>query len=280
MYTKGFSLFFIIFYFSSTYNIYGQTTSDHTITIFVHGTFPARKILQYIPGGRSLIYCPQGLSLAKDFPSTYHFHKMAQGCVDCNPKQYTFDQFYIFGWKSEHVYHETRMQAAKTLVQELQDLVLNYYKKYDVIPSLRLIGFSHGGNVVVNTANFLPLYIQDTPVHVEIWLFGTPVQKINQNSINSKNFNKVYSIYSEKDWLQRMDPQGLRNKKYRKDGFWSNRMFDNQDSCIQVKFTVNNKSISHSYYRCIFKYFAEIEQLIKIKSENINSGSIAINLNI
>lgn len=258
--------------------MYAQTTQDHTITVFVHGTFPVRKILQHIPGGRSLIYCPQGLSLAKKLPKTYHFHKMAQGCVSCDPERYTFDQFYIFGWKSEHIYHETRMLAAERLVNGLQSLVNDYYAQHHIIPTIQLIGFSHGGNVVLNTANYLPLLVDDTKVPVKIWLFGTPVQKINQDCVNSKNFNKVYSVYSSKDWLQRMDPQGLRDKKYRKNNFWSDRTFDTAYSCVQVNFTVNNKPISHSYYRCIFKYFAKIQQQVEEVSKNMNTGFISINL--
>jgi len=254
-----------------------QTTADHTITVFVHGTFPIRKALQYSPA-RFLIYCPQGLSLAKDLPQYYHFHKMAQGCVNLDPQRYSFDQFYIFGWKSEHVYHNTRMQAASDLVKALQDLVNNYYSEHHIIPKIQLIGFSHGGNVVLNTANYLPLIVENEKIIIEAWLFGTPVQHINQNFVNSENFNKIYSIYSETDWIQRMDPQGIRNNQCPKNNFWSNRMFNPEHKCIQVNFTVNNTSICHSYYRCIFKYLPTIQKSIEQKVEETQSKIISINL--
>ena len=254
-----------------------QTITDHTITVFVHGTFPIRKILQYSPG-RSLIYAHQGLNLAKNLPENYHFHKMAQGCVDLNSQCYSLDQFYIFGWKSEKVYDSTRKQAAQDLVQELQKLVDTYYLEHHVVPQIKLIGFSHGGNVVLHTANYLPLMVHNKKVAVEAWLFGTPVQKVNCDLVNSKNFSKVYSIYSKKDWLQKMDPQGLRDKKLRKSHFWSDRMFDQNSQCIQVDFTVNGKSISHSYYRCIFKYLPTIQDLIMHESCNLQSGCIAVDL--
>jgi len=253
-----------------------QTTQDHTITVFVHGTFPARKLLQFTPG-RSLIYCPQGLSLAKNISKKYHFHKMVKGCVDLNPTRYNFDQFYIFGWKSEEIYNDKRILAAEKLVKDLQILVNNYYQNHKVIPKLQLIGFSHGGNVVLHTANYLPLTVQNKKVEITVWLFGTPVQTFNQDLVNSLNFIKVYSVYSKKDWLQRMDPQGLRSKKLQKHKIWSDRTFNSTDRCVQVEFTVNNKSIAHSYYRRIFKYLPKIQELIEAQSQELASGLISIN---
>ncbi|MBP6869477.1 hypothetical protein KBC04_01175 [Candidatus Babeliales bacterium] len=255
----------------------GATTMDHSITVFVHGTYPVRKILQS-SFARFLVYCPQGLSLAKDLPSYYYFHKMAQGCVDLNKQSYSMDQFYIFGWESERVYDRVRAQAGFNLVTGLQDIALNYFQQYKVIPKIRLIGFSHGGNVVLHTAHSLPIIINQQEVEVEVWLFGTPVQNANKHLVNSLNFKKVYSFYSKKDWLQRMDPQGLRDSKKSIKNFWSDRMFNLIDRCIQVDFTVNGKSISHSYYRSIFKYFPKMQELAEKKSEGMNSGSIAVDL--
>ncbi len=254
-----------------------ETTADHTITVFVHGTFPIRKLLQFSPG-RSLIYSHQGLNLAKKLPEHYHFHKMAQECVNLHPQSYSMDQFYIFGWKSEKVYDSTRQQAAKDLVQELQKLVDIYYKDYNLIPSVQLIGFSHGGNVVLHTATYLPLIVNNKKIEVEAWIFGTPVQQVNCHLINSENFNKIYSFHSKSDWIQRMDAQGLYNKKLRKTHFWSDRMFDQNSQCIQVDFTVNGKSISHCYYRSIFKYLPEIQKLVESKSCGLKSGCIAADL--
>lgn len=256
-----------------------QTTSDHAITVFIHGTFSFRKMVQYSPF-RSLIYTQPGLHLATELPTNYHFHEMAQGFVDNNPTLYSLDQFYIFGWKSEHIYHTTRMQAAADLVTALQKLATMYHRQHGVIPTIRLIGFSHGGNVVLNTANYLPLLIVGQQVDVEIWLFGTPVQQINQHCINSTRFRKVYAIHSTKDWLQRMDPQGLRDKKSRKNHFWSDRIFDPTSSCIQATLTVNNQPICHSYYRYILKHFPTMQQQIEEQSKELGSGMIAVNLEI
>lgn len=243
-----------------------KTTIDHSITIFVHGTYPARKALQYSLA-RFLVYCPDGLSLACNLPKNYHFYKLAQGCVDLNPQLYNMDQFYIFGWQSERVHDHVRAQAAANLVEELQTLVWQYYQKHHVVPKIRLLGFSHGGNVVLHTANFLPLFVYHQQIEIEVWIFGTPVQVANKHLVNSTHFSKVYSFYSQSDWLQCMDPQGLRNFRFDYKHFWSDRMFDEGSRCIQVDFTVNGKSISHSYYRSVFKYFPSIQELAEKKSQ-------------
>jgi hypothetical protein len=96
--------------------------------------------------------------------------------------------------------------------------------------------------------------------------------------VNNPYFSKVYSFYSIKDWLQRIDPQGLRNFPLSIKRFWSDRTFDPTDRCIQIEFTVNGKPISHTYYRAIFKYFPKIQQLTEHKAQGLRSGHISINL--
>ena len=258
-------------------NNHHNIDQNHTITVYVHGTYPMKKLLQYTPF-RRLTYCPQGLSLIQNMPKKYHFYKMASHMIDLEPLWYNWKRFYIFGWKSEKVYDYVRVNAAQDLVDGLRKIVDNYYQEHHILPSIKLIGFSHGGNVVLHTAQFLPICVDGQDVKVQVWLFGTPVQQINKHLVNSSYFLQVYSFYSTKDWLQRMDPQGIWDKTIDKKFFWSDRMFNDNDRCVQVNFTVNNKSISHSYYRSIFKYFPLIEKEVLASSSDINSGMITINL--
>ncbi len=74
MHSKHFLLYFLIFISNFTQVSCENTTSDHTITVFVHGTTIARTFLQYTPF-RPLIYCPQGLSLIKNFQKNITFIK-------------------------------------------------------------------------------------------------------------------------------------------------------------------------------------------------------------
>lgn len=261
-------------------NAHEETSHDmHTITVFIHGTFALKNFVHHTPF-RPLVYCKEGLNLASTLPKEYHFHQIATHCVQDNPILYAFDRFYIFGWDSEHISHQTRLQAAQRLTEGLQKVVKTYYAKYCVIPKIQLIGFSHGGNVILNTAHYLPLYIDNQEVSIEVWLFGTPVQTVNQHLINSAHFKKVYSIYSEKDWLQRMDPQGLYSDTINFKKLWSDRMFKKTDHCMQINFTVNGKSIAHSYYRYIFKHLTKIQSLTKQQARGKNRGLIAVNLEI
>ena len=247
-----------------------QTTKDHSITVFVHGTYLMRKFFQY-SHYRPQMHCPQGLSLARDLPKHYHFHKMAKGCVACDNQSYHMDQFYIFGWKSEHVNDNTRNKAAKDLVDQLYQVIFDYYTEHHVIPKVRLVGYSHGGNVILNMANHLPSYVD---FEMEVWLFGTPIQQINHNQIYSYCFSKIYSIYSNKDWVQTIDPQGIKNKHAK---FWSGRTFEENAPCIQVQLAVNGEGISHDYYNQLFQLFPKIKKLIESESENIETGMIEVN---
>jgi len=251
------------------------TTQDHSITIFVHGTYFMRKVFHYSPY-RHLMYCPDGLTLVKYLPKHYHFYKIAHGCVTCDYKNYSLDQFYVFGWDSEHINDRARNNAAKILVEEIMQIVVDYYIEHDVIPKIRLIGYSHGGNVVLHTANYIPMYADLADVAFEAWLFGTPVQAINHDLVNSESFDTIYSIYSTKDIVQKMDPQGLRNRNVPKNSFWSERTFHESSRCIQVNFTVNGDSISHSFYNEIFQYFPKIKKIIEEKSNHLQSGTILV----
>lgn len=256
------------------------TTKDHSITIFVHGTYFLRKILQYSPY-RQQIYCPQGLTLAKNLPEHYHFCKIAHGCVNCDKDTYSIDQFYVFGWESEHVSDHVRKKAAEILVEQMYELVVDYYIRHDVIPKIRLIGYSHGGNVILHTADYLPFYADMYDVEIEAWLFGTPVQVVSHDLVNSEFFTNIYSVYSKKDIVQVLDPQGLRNRKLTKNNFWSNRTFCQYSRCIQVDFTVNGNSIGHSYYNLIFPHFPKIKKIIEEKSNHFKSGgSISVDFQI
>ncbi len=250
-------------------------TQDHSITIFVHGTYFMRKFFHYSPY-RHLMYCPDGLTLVKYLPTHYHFYKMAHGCISCDYKNYSFDHFYVFGWDSEHIHDKARNNAAQNLVEQITQVVVNYYLDHDVIPKVRLIGYSHGGNVVLNTANYISQYADLSDVFFEVWLFGTPVQAINHDLVNSQSFDTIYSIYSTKDIVQKIDPQGLKNRHIPKNSFWSERTFHESSRCIQVDFTVNGDSIGHSFYNEIFQYFPKIKKIIEEKSQNIQSGMIAV----
>lgn len=251
----------------------GGATKDHSITIFVHGTYLMRKVWQYSPS-RSLMYCPQGLTLAKNLPTHYFFYRMARGFIGCDSENYSLEQFYIFGWPSEHVNDKTRNEAAKILVEQIYEVIIDYYVKHDVVPKIRLIGFSHGGNVILHCANYIPEYADMQEIEFEAWLFGTPVQVISHDLVNSDCFKAVYSMYSKKDIVQKIDPQGMINWKMTKNHFWSDRTFCPYSRCIQVELTVNGESFGHSYYNNIFQFFPKIKKIVEAQSTHLECGGM------
>jgi len=144
-----------------------------------------------------------------------------------------------------------------------------------------LIGYSHGGNVVLRTADHLPFYADMKDVDIEVWLFGTPVQVVSHDLVNSDCFTAIYSIYSKKDIVQKLDPQGLRHRKLTKNHFWSQRTFSEESRCVQVDFTVNGQGIGHTYYNVIFPYFPKIKKIIEEKSAHLQDGGmIAVDFKI
>jgi hypothetical protein len=152
--------------------------------------------------------------------------------------------------------------------------------RHDVIPKIRLIGYSHGGNVILHTANYIPLYADLQDVEIEAWLFGTPVQVVNHDLVNSECFNAIYSIYSKKDIVQKIDPQGLRHRNLTKNHFWSDRTFCQYSRSIQVDFTVNGQAIGHSYYNLLFQYFPKIKKLIEEQSAHLEAGMISVDFKL
>ena len=79
---------------------------------------------------------------------------------------------------------------------------------------------------------------------------------------------------------QKIDPQGLINRKVTKNHFWSDRTFCEHSRSIQVDLTVNGKSFGHAYYNDIFQYFPRIKKLIEKESAHLESGMIAVDFKI
>lgn len=66
------------------------------------------------------------------------------------PTQKTCQHYYTFGW-SGIISDSARVHAGAQLHHELTSEI-EHYKKQGICPKVRLIGYSHGGNVCLNTA--------------------------------------------------------------------------------------------------------------------------------
>lgn len=226
------------------------------ITVWVHGTYPALRVLRasWCPV-RPKIYVEDGLSLAKNLPEKYYFYKLAQSLHDIDPKLYNLDHIYTYGWHSSNVSPKQRIKEGKKLYNALQRLLAEYYKKHKKI-KLRIVGFSHGGNVILNMVSHLPF--KGLTVPVELVLLGTPVQESTRDLINNPHVDKAYSFYSQGDWIQRIDIQRFHCNCPKGAPFLSGRVFKDTDKIQQVCLTIDGKNIGHTRYRSIMKYLPDI----------------------
>jgi len=247
-----------------------------TVTVWVHGTHPAKRLLEsrFSPI-RSQVYVPAGLSLAKDLPMHYNFCEIAQECNKRNPEEYGLNNFYTFGWNSAKITSRQRKKVGNQLYQDLDSLLVNYKKKYRSV-KLRLIGFSHGGNVILNCMSHLPFSCKG--IETEVVLIATPIQESNKWYVNTPYVKRVYSLYSDGDWIQRIDMQKLHQDAPSNTPLLSGRKFTDSDQVIQVNFRFNGKAIGHIKYRSVMKYIPDILRQINDQIDsNVTKKHMGLN---
>lgn len=115
--------------------------------------------------------------------------------------------YYTFGWKGIlHIY--TRYEAAKVLYKQLLQ-ELDRLKSLGVDnPKIRIITFSHGGNVALNLAAVqrdVPEFYKRPLTIDNLIMFAAPVQKATADLTRSRIFKKIYHFYSANDQVQTMD---------------------------------------------------------------------------
>lgn len=241
------------------------------ITVYVHGTlFNWRNILAKIPVAADLAYVPDGLTLVKDLGKNTVARKMATLFCKEDPNRFVYSDFYAFGWSGKLSFDE-RQRAAQGLVQELQRVVSEYVKIHGIQPTIRIVTFSHGGNVALNMAQFLP-----KDMVVELILIACPVQTDTEEFVLSDNFSKVYLIYSHKDIIQIIDPihicRSIKEGNHKK---ISTRFFDyNVDKLKQICVSVNGSYIGHfELFQLFNKYIPDVlkqvDSLPEIKGTSI-----------
>lgn len=250
------SLCLMIFQASQTYAFAKQTV----INIFVHGTRPALRLLDHKKSPvRHLIHADKGLNLAIDLPEHYHLRKAALQCHEYDCQEFNKNHFYLWGWHSSNLRPAHRCAEGKKLYQAINALLKQYALQETGIIKLRLIGSSHGGNVVLNTLQCLPFdTIAQARLQTEVVLLGMPVQEATRDFINSEYVCKAYSFYSKKDWIQRIDMQKFHKHAKKGTPLLSSRMFQPNDDVIQIELKVNNKSISHGQYRRLFGHLPKM----------------------
>ncbi|MBI2353168.1 hypothetical protein HYV11_02920 [Candidatus Dependentiae bacterium] len=264
-------LFFIVVFWGHCLN-----SDTPIINVWVHGTYPALNLLtsKKLPF-RSWVYVKNGISLAKELPENYYFHQLAKSCHSFDSEQFNIDTFYTYGWYSSKMRPGHRKVEGEKLFQSLSLLLEEYKKQHETI-ILRLIGFSHGGNVVLHAVSHLPFAIDGVTVNVV--LLATPIQESSCYFVNNSCIHRVYSFYSDADWIQRIDAQIFHHDAPHGCPVWSCRRFKNTEEVLQVRLKIDDKFIGHSTYRSYVKYLPEMLRIVnEYVGDKKKKGHILLN---
>jgi pimeloyl-ACP methyl ester carboxylesterase len=118
---------------------------------------------------------------------------------------YTKNSYYTFGWSgllSPSARYNDSINLLQTLSKELEE---NYWK-HGIFPKIRLIGYSHGGNVCLNIAAARQNTDPQSSISIdELILVGVPIQTETDYLSNDPIFKKIYHFFSQTDRIQRID---------------------------------------------------------------------------
>lgn len=221
------------------------------------------QITIWIPGTRGLGFFSdlihsiptQGITHVTTLPSYYLIGSTIQTLAQTDPIRFPLEHFYVYGWSGKLSFEE-REKEAYHLLHALKVLIDDYEKKYESTPTIRLITHSHGGNVVLNMAkakkdsNSLKI--------AQVILLACPVQHETKEYVNDPLFEQIYSIYSSRDLIQILDPQGLylTSRNDHRHLKFSERVFPHADNIKQAEIKINGHGIGHAGF--IFSSFTSL----------------------
>lgn len=226
-----------------------KTTHDKWITIFIHGSFSLRPHLSikniikmlYDTIEESVYYrsteinrrdpffyknqAMAGLGLHKidiDHPHNNAAAPILAASFEEIATQVGYpktEEYYTFGW-SGLVSNKLRYLEAAFLYQDLEK-IYKKIKNQGYNPKIRLIGYSHGGNLALQLGAIFSTKNKSQQFYVdELWLLGTPIQVETDYLINSPIFKKIFNFYSRADSVQSLDffsfKRFFSNKKFSK----------------------------------------------------------------
>lgn len=270
-------LFFGVFSVMHVFKNGFKKKQSSIITVYVHGTlFHFRNIFAKIPAAAKLTYVPDGLFLVKNLDKDVLPHELALEFCNGDSERFSFDDFYSFGWSGKLSFSE-RQKWGKLLAQQLCDLSIEYTKRDGVDPIIRIVTFSHGGNVALNTAQYL-----SPELRVELFLIACPVQPDTEPFVSAGCFSKIYTIYSLHDLIQVIDPINIcRNikrkikKETRSEKLLSTRSLSyDLDKIKQACISVNGKHIGHLELFHLFNkhipfVLQQLDSCLDVKGANI-----------
>lgn len=141
--------------------------------------------------------------------------------------------YYTFGW-SGLLSPTQRYHDAHELFLALEHLIQTIQYEHGYTPKIRLIGYSHGGNVILNLASIKRDYYPTSLLNVdELILIGVPLVTETDFLVTDNMFQKTYHIFSEKDRIQRIDFFSF-NRLFSRKKFSGRKGFSLPDNLTQV----------------------------------------------
>lgn len=132
-------------------------------------------------------------------------------------QKHTKRTYFTFGW-SGLVSSKARLDDAGAFYKALREKIKKR-PPHMPLPTITIIGYSHGGNVALNLAHCRRYeFPNDTFLINTLILVGTPVQKETDYLICDPLFQNIFHIYSRADRIQKLDCFSFKR-------FFSNRRF-------------------------------------------------------
>lgn len=144
--------------------------------------------------------------------------------------------YYTYGWSglmSPSWRQNDAIHFFATLEQELSQ-----YHARNIYPKVRVIGYSHGGNVCLNLAYARQEHFPQSKLKIDqLVLLGTPLQCTTDYLVGDSLFKKVYHFYSRNDYVQKLDIFSPR-RYFSGRRFWERKDFKLPENLIQVQLKV------------------------------------------
>lgn len=114
------------------------------------------------------------------------------------------NHYYTYGW-SGLLSPTCRYKEALGLYNSIDQEMKSFQDK-GITPKIRVLGYSHGGNVVLNLGAIRQKEaVNKNLVIDETLLLGTPIQSETDYLVQDDIFKKIYNIFSTGDRVQKLD---------------------------------------------------------------------------
>ena len=120
-----------------------------------------------------------------------------------NKRDPKFNYYYTYGW-SGIISKSLRRKEAKKMYAALTKEIQKFHNR-GINPKVRIIGYSHGGNIALHLALPHKKNTTSTMIIDELILLGTPIHNGFDYLTKSPLFKKIYNIYSYADYMQALD---------------------------------------------------------------------------